>query len=206
MAHCKASRPKSTCEKHRDSHERAQISAEALILLIAGILVATATAGVLFQTAGVLQSQSAETNDEIEAQVSPDLSVVTVIGEVNQSATDPAVETVRVIVTASDAGSGPDVGSAQIRLVEQGDSSVLSYSRTGAVKGETFAVNSLRDEDGSVPILTQPSDRFAMVIETEPLKPNEQITIGILLENGGTETVRVSVPPVLDGDSSVELQ
>ncbi|MFB6134976.1 MAG: hypothetical protein ABEJ55_08305 [Halanaeroarchaeum sp.] len=199
-------RTESDCRTPDESDDAGQIAVGTLVILIAAILVATATAGVLLQTAGVLQSESADASDQIANRVSPDLSIVTATGVVNQSAADPVVEDVRVIVTSGEGNDGADLSDAQVRVVGPTERAVLSYSRTGPTRGETFGVEALVDRDDSAPVLSQSSDRFAVVVATESLAPGDRLTVEVLLESGRSTTVRVAVPEQLDGESAVELR
>ncbi|MXR22524.1 hypothetical protein GRX66_18785 [Halobacterium sp. PCN9] len=75
-----------------DEEERGQVGIGTLIVFIAMVLVAAIAAGVLINTAGVLQTQAEDTGQDSTDQVANNINVIGAVGDVaNASATDTAI-------------------------------------------------------------------------------------------------------------------
>ncbi|MFB6109746.1 MAG: archaellin/type IV pilin N-terminal domain-containing protein [Halodesulfurarchaeum sp.] len=189
-------------DPHR--HERGQIGVGTIVILIAVLLVAATTAGVLFNVTGLLQSRADVTGEAVRAEVGDPIRVAAVTGRVNETA-DPRVLTrVRVIVEL-EAGSNVDLSQASIRLRAPGTSQFLQYDPEDPIRGERFTVSALSDPDGSAPVLTEPGDTFAVVIDTPALRPYEPVTLRITLDSGASTTVEFRVPARVRTRSAVSL-
>ncbi|MXR20603.1 archaellin/type IV pilin N-terminal domain-containing protein, partial [Halobacterium bonnevillei] len=66
-----------------DEEERGQVGIGTLIVFIAMVLVAAIAAGVLINTAGVLQTQAEDTGQDSTDQVANNINVIGAVGEVN---------------------------------------------------------------------------------------------------------------------------
>lgn len=186
---------------------RAQVGVSTLIIFIAAVLVAAATAGVLFQTVDLLESRSADAGNRVADEVGGDVSVVAVTGSVNETTTPATVDSVRVILSGGGnrAGNGVDMRDAQIQVRTPAGQSVLSYSDAGPTRETTFGVDVLSDSDGSAPLLND-DDRFAVVVDTGTLDPGDRFTGTLMVESGATKMVRVTVPQDVGEQSAVVLR
>jgi archaeal flagellin N-terminal-like domain len=63
--------------------DRGQVGIGTLIIFIAMVLVAAVAAGVLINTAGLLESTASDTSADSQAQVSNQLAVVSAVGDVD---------------------------------------------------------------------------------------------------------------------------
>nr|WP_232820456.1 archaellin/type IV pilin N-terminal domain-containing protein [Halorussus litoreus] len=75
------------------SHERAQVGIGTLIVFIAMVLVAAIAAGVLINTAGVLENRAEQTGQEATGQVSDRLVVVSAHGHVTDEVVNSGIKT-----------------------------------------------------------------------------------------------------------------
>ncbi len=92
---------------------RGQVGIGTLIVFIAMVLVAAIAAGVLINTAGLLQTQAESTGEESTAQVSDAINVITEVGEVgvNEDGETDRMDEVRL-------GVQPAAGANDINLAE----------------------------------------------------------------------------------------
>lgn len=191
----------------RDSTDRGQVGIGTLVLLIAALLVATTTVGVFMQTTGMLQSQTAEVSDNVDRQLSQRVSSIAMTGSVETTDGTPSVTEVKLILKANSAALPVELGSSVVSLQTPTSTASLVYSgSTVSDQGVTFGVEPLRDSQDSVPTLTEPADRFAIVIATPSLSPNARIQIKLILPTGTTQRFTATVPPSLDGETTVELE
>ncbi|MEF8772688.1 hypothetical protein [Halodesulfurarchaeum sp.] len=184
---------------------RGQIGASTLIILIAALIVAASTAGVLMNVTGFLQSEAAVTGDSVSADIDSPVRVAGVTGRVNQSADPPALNRTRIVV-ALDGSSPVNISSSTVRVETKASKDTLVYRGTGPDQGVSFGIAAVADEKNTAPILTETGDRFAVLVDTPPLAVGDQVTIRLSLETGATKTVRFRVPPQIDSESAVILQ
>lgn len=184
---------------------RAQIGAGTIVILIAVLIVAATTAGVLFNVTDSLQSEASMTGAAVGDEVDANLRVAAVTGRVNQSRDPAALETLRIVVATDGAAGGVDLGKASLLVETAAGTRTLQYGPDGPVEGSTFRVDSLVDPDGSVPLVDGPDERAAIVIATPSLTVGDQIQVDISLASGATRTVRVTVPERIQGTSALTL-
>ena len=181
---------------------RGQIGAGTIVILIAVLIVAATTAGVLFNVTGVLQSQAGSAGDTVTSEVESPIQIVALTGRVDGTAEPPAVNRTRVVV-ALDGAQSADLEDATVHLETSAGFYDLVYSPSGAVEGESYGIDPISDPDGSTPVLSESEDRFAVVLETPPLTPNDRVSVEITLETGASETVQGRIPDGIESESAV---
>jgi len=191
-----------------DATDKGQVGVSTLIVFIAMILIASVTAGVLINTTTSLETQSERTSGETNQQVTARLQILGVAGEVGGSETVTWVN----LTVKHGAGSSPvDLSVATIHFLGPNGAQTLVHTN-GTPDGGEFLTESLRDGDGSVPVLNDREDRASIAIhleqsnsQLEALDPNERATIRITAATGGSTRIRIGVPSDLSGASSVAL-
>lgn len=179
------------------------------------VLIAAITVGVLFDTAGLLEAQSAETSEATETQLSERLEIVAVTGT-NISTNENGVREIRqmeVIVSDATGDSNIDLRNVTVQWVDSGGTySLLNQEATADPEQATYEPVVYRDVDNTYPVLTRSGDRFALRFEPgvafgdTGVPEGGRVTLRISTESGGSPaTVRITVPQSLKGTSSLSL-
>jgi len=133
---------------NHNANDRGQVGIGTLIVFIAMVLVAAIAAGVLINTAGMLQSQAESTGEESSAQVTDRVQVssvsgstVEVTGSDTVADTDPAKISLLELTVYRSPGSGDiDLTNAIIEVFANGQSGTLTFSGSGG--GNVLATTS----------------------------------------------------------------
>ncbi|WP_435316824.1 archaellin/type IV pilin N-terminal domain-containing protein [Haloarchaeobius sp. TZWSO28] len=185
--------------------ERGQVGIGTLIIFIAMVLVAAVAAGVLINTAGLLESSASDTGADSQAQVSNQIDVVTAVGETN--ATD-YVDTLNFTVKKS-AGSGKiDLQSATIEYLSDDASTTLSYG--ASADASNYSTTSLVGNGDDV--LDNTTERVKITVDlssgtglADALAAGEEATIRLVDQSGATTIYGVNVPDTISGETFVAV-
>ncbi|WP_435194297.1 archaellin/type IV pilin N-terminal domain-containing protein [Natronomonas sp. EA1] len=184
--------------------DRGQVGIGTLIIFIALVLVAAVAAGVLVNTAGLLQSQAQDTGADAQSQVSNQIDVVSATGE--NAGSDDDVDTVRLVVKKS-AGSDPiDLEEATIEYTSSGSSATLTHG--GTADGTTFST--AIEKGDSATILDDNGERVTVTVNVDSIEggglaEGEEATLRIVDQSGATTIYGVNVPDVLGSNNYVTV-
>jgi len=183
-------------------NDRGQVGIGTLIVFIAMVLVAAIAAGVLINTAGLLQSQAEATGEESAEQVTDRVVVQSVSGDVADS--DSELDGINVVVRRSPGAGDINLNNLIIEAFANGESETYTE---GDAEGDTYAITELTDFDTDE-TLADSADRAELSFTPpgDELGEGDSITFSITTAAGGTAFVEKRAPSTIDdGDSEVRL-
>ena len=181
------------------TESRGQVGVGTLIVFIAMVLVAAIAAGVLINTAGLLQAQAQQTGEETTAEVSGGVDSTTKIGSVENITTkyDDSTNTIvstenfiyelRITVKGSPGSSAIDLKNLSVHFIGDGRSEHLIHeSRAEPAEPATgeliashgdaaYLIERVRGESKNNGVITSESDRYDIVI---PIGTSYNLTEG----------------------------
>lgn len=206
-------------------NERGQVGIGTLIVFIAMVLVAAIAAGVLINTVGFLQTQSEQTGTESTEQVADNLQVITTAGNVSGN---DVINEIRIGVQP--VGGAGDVNLAELTLQyvsddqfanivignDSGERQATGDSNPSAIGLETsdeakFLLEPITAEDGTDVVMTDQSDRYAIVIPLDDELQDVDYPVydetGSNVSDGGADVADQSgIPPGLAEGDTVEIR
>lgn len=181
---------------------RGQVGIGTLIIFIALVLVAAVAAGVLVNTAGLLQGQAEQTGQDAQSEVGNQIDVVTASGSVSSGSVDTANLTVK-----KSPGSDPlSLDDATIQYTSSSASQTLVYDAGGA-NGDNFTTTAIGGANETV--LTSTGDRITVELDLNAidggLDEGETATLRIVDQSGATTTFVLNPPQTFGERSVVDL-
>jgi len=194
-----------------NDNDRGQVGIGTLIVFIAMVLVAAIAAGVLINTAGLLQSQAEATGEESAEQVSDRLEVVTVVGSSDENFGDTSetldqdqINGLELTVRQAPGANDIDLGNAIVEVFADGESATLTYGDDNIEDIGDDGEFGIDEIDGSGETLSSTSDRAILGInlaaDVAALDEGESVTVTITTAQGGTTFVEKRAPNSIDDD------
>ena len=188
-----------------ETNNRGQVGIGTLIVFIAMVLVAAIAAGVLINTAGLLQTQAEATGEETQQQVSDRLQIQSATGVVAESGGQNNVTAVNITVTRSPGAGNIDLENVTYEFVtnEEVSTDVVNRSGSGSDIGQITA-----DTDDSV--ITDSADRYQLNFSAteaigRELVGGDQVTVTLTTAAGASTVKELRVPDSLVDRQAVKL-
>ncbi|WP_440992229.1 archaellin/type IV pilin N-terminal domain-containing protein [Haloarchaeobius baliensis] len=190
--------------------DRGQVGIGTLIIFIAMVLVAAVAAGVLINTAGLLESTASDTGQDSQSQVSNQITVVSASGSVDAN---DSVDYLNFTVMKS-AGSGDlDLEDATIEYTSEDISETLtfaaSYGSGNFIVADTTAPGTALAAGSNQTVLANTSDRVIVGLNLgalgDPLEEGEEATVRFVDQSGATTVYGVNVPDTISDQDYVAV-
>jgi flagellin FlaA/flagellin FlaB len=187
-----------------EAHDsRGQVGIGTLIIFIAMVLVAAVAAGVLINTAGMLEAKASDTSQDSQAQVSNHIVVVSAVGEVD-SAND-AVDTINLTLMKAAGAGDMDLEKASFEYIS--DNAAVSLKQSHPAVNLTNT-----DGSGSV-VLNSRDDRIVLTIRVDNtdlegsngLRSGQKAMITIVTASGAKSLYGVNVPQTISNEKYVKV-
>ena len=208
-----------------NDNDRGQVGIGTLIVFIAMVLVAAIAAGVLINTAGLLQSQAEATGEETSQQISDRVQISTVTGTANETvevdgATGDRIDRIGLTTFRSPGSGDLDLTNVIIEVFANGESDTLTYEQEASdIDGEfnddddfgsgNFTIVDIQGaDDGS---LEDNSDRAELLFKLSDIDANATLGTGDTIEmqvttaSGATAFVEKRAPSSIDGEETYRL-
>ena len=151
-------------------NDTADVGIGTLIIFIAMVLVAAVAAAVLIQTSGVLQQKAQQTGKEAATEVTSNLNIVSVIGNLNT--TSDKLANLTIAIQLSSGGQNIDFQSVVLKYIDNQTTDTMSFDNTTAKANITSAMFNYTEQ------------RFVGSAENKVLSPGELGIITIKPTNG----------------------
>jgi flagellin FlaB len=190
-----------------ESENRGQVGIGTLIVFIAMVLVAAIAAGVLINTAGLLQSQAQATGEETTAEVSNVFQIGKVVG--SETTGNGAIDELNASVRLASGSDPINVSQASYTIETGGNATVVNGNEDKTAGVSLISVQGL--EDNTTKVLSDQDDlmlvRFQLdsISDLSQLNESESITLVAQSPAGGSTYKQLQAPRQISNGNSYIL-
>ncbi|MGB8217677.1 MAG: archaellin/type IV pilin N-terminal domain-containing protein [Candidatus Methanoperedens sp.] len=172
-----------------------------LIIFIAMVLVAAVAAAVLIQTSGVLQQKAQQTGKEATAQVSSNLQIISVVGNVTGTNN---IDNFTVTVTLSAGGNDIDFGKVVAKYIDNSKTDTSTYG--ASVNATAFTYDESNRFVGTQDAVLSAGELGTITIHpTTPMAVRGKATIEFIPETGTMVVKDIIAPSTFGGQTQISL-
>jgi len=189
-----------------ETENRGQVGIGTLIVFIAMVLVAAIAAGVLINTAGLLQAQAQQTGEETTAEVSNVFQIGKVVG--SETTGNNKLDVLNVSARLSSGSDPINVSEASYTIETGGNATVVDGNANTNDGIELFPVQSLTD---NTQVISEQDDLMVVqftltnLTDVNQLAESESITIVAQAPAGGSTYKQIQAPRRIENSNSYIL-
>ena len=189
-----------------ETENRGQVGIGTLIVFIAMVLVAAIAAGVLINTAGLLQSQAQSTGEETTAEVSNVFQIGKVVG--SETTGNGELDVLNASVRLSSGSDPINLSRASYTIETGGNATVVNGNANKSDGIELFPIQGLED---NTQVLSDQDDLMVVqfdvtnLTDVDQLEESESITIVGQAPAGGSTYKQLQAPRRIENNKSYIL-
>ncbi len=188
-------------------NDTADVGIGTLIIFIAMVLVAAVAAAVLIQTSGILQQKAQQTGKEAATEVTSNINIVSVIGNIGNSSGTEKIDNLTIAVQLSAGGQNIDFQSVVMKYIDNQTSDTMNYTANTTLPLNHTAFNYTEARyTGTENTVLQVGELSIITIQpTNPLGLREKGLIEVIPETGTMIMKEVIAPSTWGTKNYIQL-